>query len=116
MPQWHESRAFRKKKGTSTYQKEISEIIETDEKGKLACLAVNRDEFAMASFSIELTTESQWISFTLSEWRIGPMLKLIWLCKNCTSGTDLLSKVEMRQNLSRVKMKKDMDHLSYLKL
>jgi hypothetical protein len=33
-------------------EKEVSEIDETDEKGKLAHLAVNRNKLAMASFSI----------------------------------------------------------------
>jgi hypothetical protein len=35
----------------------VSEIDETDEKGKLVKLAVNRNELAMASFSIGFTTE-----------------------------------------------------------
>jgi hypothetical protein len=38
-------------------EKEVSEIDETDEKGKLVRLAVNRNELAMASFSIGFTTE-----------------------------------------------------------
>jgi hypothetical protein len=38
-------------------EKEVSEIDETDEKYKLACLTVNRNELAMASFSIAFTTE-----------------------------------------------------------
>jgi hypothetical protein len=38
-------------------EKDVSEIDETDEKGKLACLAVNRNESAMESFSIAFITE-----------------------------------------------------------
>jgi hypothetical protein len=38
-------------------EKEVSEIDELDEKGKLACLAVSKNELAMASFSIAFTTD-----------------------------------------------------------
>jgi hypothetical protein len=39
---------------------EVSKIDETDEKGKLARLAVNRIKLAMASFSITFTTGNEY--------------------------------------------------------
>jgi hypothetical protein len=48
---------LKEERGLHLPEKEVSEIYETDEKGKLACLAVNRNNLAMASFSIAFTTE-----------------------------------------------------------
>ena len=41
--------------------KEVSEIDENEEKGKLECLVVRKNEMAMASFSIAFTTEKAMI-------------------------------------------------------
>jgi tRNA U34 5-carboxymethylaminomethyl modifying enzyme MnmG/GidA len=39
-------------------EKEVSEIDEQDEKGKLARLVVSKNDLAMASFSIVFTTDT----------------------------------------------------------
>jgi hypothetical protein len=48
---------FKEERDLHLPEKEVSEIHETDEKGKLAHLAFNRNKLAMASFSIAFTAE-----------------------------------------------------------
>jgi hypothetical protein len=46
-----------RRKGPPFTRKVVSEIDETDDKGKLVRLAFNRNKLEMASFSIPFTTE-----------------------------------------------------------
>jgi hypothetical protein len=93
-------------------EKEVSEIDETEEKGKLARLAVNRNELAMASFSIAFTTEKAMniiYAAYKENWPDGEAHLVVRELYKRYRPLDTVSKVEMRQNLSRVKMKKGMN-------
>jgi hypothetical protein len=91
---------------------EVSEIDETDEKGKSVRLAVNSNELAMASFSIAFTTEKAmniiYADFTENSPDGEAHLVVRELYKRYRP-LDTVSKVVMRQHLSRVKMKKGMN-------
>jgi hypothetical protein len=92
-------------------EKEVSEIDETDEKGKLISLAVNRNKLTMAIFSIAFTTEKA-INFIYpactENWPDGEA-HLVMRDLNKYRLLDTLSKMKMRQHLSRVKMKESMN-------
>jgi hypothetical protein len=93
-------------------EKEVSEIDETEEKGKLARLAVNRNELAMASFSIAFTTEKAMniiYAACTENWPDGEAHLVVRELYKRYRPLDTVSKVEMRQHLSRVKMKKGMN-------
>jgi hypothetical protein len=93
-------------------EKEVSEIDETDAKGKLACLAVNRNEFSMASFSIAFTTEKAMniiYAASTENWPNGEAYLVVRELYKRYRPLDTVSKVDMRQNLSSLKMKKGMN-------
>jgi hypothetical protein len=93
-------------------EKEVSEIDETDEKGKLAHLAVNRNELATASFSIAFTTEKAMhiiYAACTENWPNGEAHMVVQEFHKRYRPLDTVSKVDMRQHLSRVKMKKGMN-------
>jgi hypothetical protein len=87
----------------------VSEIDEQDKKVNLACLAVSKNELAMASFSIAFTTAIAmnilYAACTENWPDIEAHLVVRELYKRY-QPLDTVSKVEMRQHLSRVKMKK----------
>jgi hypothetical protein len=90
-------------------EKKVNEIDETDENGKLACLLVNRNELAMARFSIAFTTEKAIniiYAACTENWPNGEahlvVRELYWRYR----PLDTVSKVEMYQHLSHVMMKK----------
>jgi hypothetical protein len=77
-------------------EKEVSEIDETDEKGKLSRLAVNRNKLAIASFYGACT----------ENWPDGEAHLVVRELHKRYRPLDTVSRVEMRQHLSLVKMKK----------
>jgi hypothetical protein len=84
-------------------------IDETEEKGKLANLAVNRNELAMASFSIAFTTGKAMniiYAACTENWPDGEAHLVVRELYKRYRPLDTVSKVEMCQYLSRVKMKK----------
>jgi hypothetical protein len=90
-------------------EKEVSEIDEQDEKGKLARLAVSKNELAMASFSIAFTTDKVMnilYAACTENWPDGEAHLVVRELYKRYRPLDTVSKVEMRQHLSRVKMKK----------
>jgi hypothetical protein len=93
-------------------EKEVSEIDETDKKGKLARLAVNRNELSMTSFSISFITESSmniiYAACTENLPDVEAHLVVQELYKRYRP-LDTVSKVNMRHHLSRVNMKKVMN-------
>jgi hypothetical protein len=94
-------------------EKEVSEIDETEEKGKLARLVVNRNELAMASFPIAFTTEKAmniiYAACTENCWPNSEAHLVVRELYKRYRPLDTVSKLEMRQHLSRVKMKKGMN-------
>jgi hypothetical protein len=71
-------------------EKEVSEIDEQDEKGKLARLAVSKNELAMASFLIAFTTNKAMnilYAACTENWPDGEAH--LW-SESCIRGTDLL--------------------------
>jgi hypothetical protein len=93
-------------------KKEVNGIDETDKKGKLARLAIIRKKLVMESFSIAFKTEKAMniiYAACTENWPDSEGHLVVQELYKRYRPLDTVSKVEMCQHLSRVKMKKGMN-------
>jgi hypothetical protein len=93
-------------------EKEVSEDEDQKEVTKEQQTAVKKNEIAMASFSIAFTTEKGMniiYSACNKNWPEGEAYLVVRELMKRYRPLDTVSKIEMRQRLSRIKMKKGMD-------
>ena len=90
-------------------EKEISEIDETTEQGKLARIAVSKNDMAMVSFTMAFSNDNVmniiYVACT-PEWPEGQAHLVVKELMKRYRPLDTVSKIEMRQQLSKIKMRK----------
>ena len=95
-------------------EKEVSEFDEEDESNKLARIAIKKNELAMLSFSIAFTSDSAMnilYAACTENWPDGEAHLVVRELMKRYRPLDTVSKIEMRQQLSKIRMKKGMNPL-----
>ena len=95
-------------------EKEVSEFDEEDESNKLARIAIKKNESAMLSFSIAFSSDSAMnilYAACTENWPDGEAHLVVRELMKRYRPLDTVSKIEMRQQLSKIRMKKGMNPL-----
>jgi len=93
-------------------EKEVSDWDEENESNKLARIAIKKNDLAMSSFSIAFTSYRAMniiYAACTKNWPNGEAYLVVRELMKRYCPLDTVSKIEIRQQLSKIRMKKGMD-------